>query len=277
MSDHPRLTRSAGDFDLARARREKLAAQNGPTIQAMRAWIGGARVLPLDEQIKSFGYRYRSYRALWAAHGLGFRGADMYDTIALTEERQHFIEEFGFSLPTAEALALLVAGGPLLEVGAGSGYWSRLVAQQGGDVVASDPRLERMYGFEHARHLEDAPVRVPWLDIEAKTAVRRFPKRNVFSSWPSLNKTWLRQAMRAMRPGRTLFVVREESAAEDSTWAELHLNFRCAASLELLSWHHCHDRFEAWKKRGGPHRRPDPEKPAWDYDDDNYPPDEAGG
>lgn len=209
-----------------------------PVIRAMRAWIEGARVLSLNEQFASFGRHYRSYRSTWASEGLGAHS----DFLATYTERTAFINEFGFAVPNAEAIDLLLAHSPLLEIGAGSGSWSRLLRDRGADIIATDPGIEN-FGFPIGRYH-------PVIPLAGKTAVRRWPERNVFCAWPSLNQTWMRQAARAMRPSRILLVVREDATADDRTWAYMDTAFRFLDGLELLSWQFCHDRLEAYVKLG---------------------------
>lgn len=45
---------------------------------------------------------------------------------------------FGFAVPTDAALSVLEACSPLLEVGAGTGYWAHCLSMRGADAVATD-------------------------------------------------------------------------------------------------------------------------------------------
>lgn len=215
-----------------------------PSVLAAEAWLAGAPVLSLQEQIASWGEEYRSYRRTWdrpvSPHTVS-------DAIRLHRERDAFIHRFGFSCPNAEALDLLARHQPLLEVGAGSGLWTRLLLARGVDVIATDPVLEFRWND-----------RYPALPLAAKTAVRRWPERHVFCSWPSLKQTWLRQAARAMRPGRVLICVCEDAVADERTWDELDDPDRFEVIedfVELIGWHYCHDHLRAWRKRGGRYPR----------------------
>ncbi len=53
-------------------------------------------------------------------------------------DRDVFISRYGFSVPTDEALQLIASVSPqwVVEVGAGTGYWARLLNDVGVDVVA---------------------------------------------------------------------------------------------------------------------------------------------
>ena len=201
---------------------------------------------PLADFLSAFGEDFQNYRGHWKLSA-------MERHLAMAVARPRVIHEIGFSIPCAEALDALAKHAPLIEVGAGAAAWSALAAIRQIDIIATDPALEKF--------LFSVGQKFPVLPLQAKTAVRRFPDRNVFCSWPSLNKTWLRQCARAMRPGRTLLVVREDATAEDSTWHYIESAFREIGSIELPCWPGMHDHLEIWKKRGSlrtPSRRPRP-------------------
>ena len=213
-----------------------------PVVNAMKAWLEGEEVLPLGKQIDSFGQTYRNYRLTWSTT----KSHDLLRSINLHEERHAFIKRYCFAVPTFEAITLLGKASPLIEIGAGSGAWTRLMCNRGIDVIATDPGLESF----HFKIGEWHPV----VDLQGKTAVRRWPDRNVFCSWPSLCHTWLRQAARAMRPGRKLIVVREDATADERTWDYIEDAFHLVEVQELLTFGTCHDQLEVWVKQPT-HRR----------------------
>lgn len=222
-----------------RQRIEEAKAGGAPVLDAMRRWLDHGRVPRLNEFLVTYGTVFGNYR-----YGLPSGRAGVRDSLANFYQRDGFIEEFGFSLPCSEALDVLERHAPILEIGAGSGYWSALMACRGIDVVATDPAIEK-FKFETGRYF-------PIVSLQGKTAVRRHSDRNVFCSWPSLTETWLRQAARAMRPGRTLIVVREDATADERTWNYLEMAFRFIGDCRLPCWWGLHDRIEIWKKRARP-------------------------
>jgi hypothetical protein len=58
------------------------------------------------------------------------------DTLPL--EAESLRRRYSYGLPTDEALALLVEHSPLIEIGAGLGYWAKLATQAGASVSAFD-------------------------------------------------------------------------------------------------------------------------------------------
>lgn len=54
------------------------------------------------------------------------------------DRRSAFIYFYSFAIPTEEAITKLVDLEPLIEIGAGTGYWSALIASRGGDVISTE-------------------------------------------------------------------------------------------------------------------------------------------
>ncbi len=214
------------------------AARGSPVVDAMRQWLTGVEPVPnLQNLIDRFGEGFRSYRRAWRFD------VSIGEIIAFNKERPRFIEEFGFPIPTEEALDAVARYSPLVEVGAGAGAWAKLLTDRGVDLIATDACLEQ-FSFEIGRHYHSLPM-------QGKTAIRRWPNRNVFCSWPSFEHTWLRQAAKAMRPGRALIVIREDATADERTWDYVEAAFReVEEPIELPSWHYIHDQLEIFVKKG---------------------------
>jgi hypothetical protein len=228
-------------------------AQRGtPIVDAMRDWLAGDVAVPsLGEFLDRFGQTHRDH--------LRRRREpipDFPDLSALLIERSKFVSEFAFAVPTREALDRVRAFSPLLEIGAGSGAWARLLAMRGADIIATDPAVEEFSDLANQGWTWGESKYHPVLPFAGKTAVRRWPERNVLCCWPSLGQTWLRQAARAMLPGRVLLVIREDATADDRTWNYLEYHFKPAVdqqgidnTIELPNWYCLHDRLEVWIKK----------------------------
>ena len=59
-------------------------------------------------------------------------------TLDLAERRRELASLFSWAVPNARALEVLAAHAPLVECGAGMGYWSALLRARGIDVLAYD-------------------------------------------------------------------------------------------------------------------------------------------
>src|SRR5258708_3231915 len=94
----------------------------------------------------------------------------------LPERRRELASLFSWAIPNARALEVLAAHAPLVECGAGMGYWSALLRARGIDVLAYDaapPGRSSKNGYHRA-------AREPWTRIQRRssvTAARRHRER----------------------------------------------------------------------------------------------------
>ncbi len=92
-------------------------------------------------------------------------------------------QRYSYVLPDDRSLSALAGLGPLVEVGAGTGYWASRLRACGVDVVAIDqapPDGERTNRY-HART-------VTWTELIAgdQTMLTRYSDRALFLCWPPL-------------------------------------------------------------------------------------------
>ena len=225
-------------------------------IEAMQAWMEGEEVWSYDKIIEAWGIDFMDWRTQWRRRAKALQrgeqdpGGWKYSaerTAALYEVRTEYIARWGFVIPCKELIDALIEAAPIVEVGAGSGYMTRLMRVIGIDVIGSDLegfKDDSHYGFIVGEHdLQQVN------GVAAKTMVRRHPGRAVFCSWPSLNATWFRQMLRAMRIGQELIVVREDACAEDSAWQYLDDCFEERSLLDLPCFPGLHDHAGVYVKR----------------------------
>lgn len=211
-------------------------------ITNMHKWLNGEPVPPFDEfNMRDYLHGLRDY-----LHGsINAQWADR--VISATEIRREFIKEFGFCIPCREALDVCTSLAPLVEVGAGSGYWTKLLSVRGVDCIATDPAIlypVKQFNIPIGKFVVPRP-------LYGKTAVRQYPNRNVLMVWPNYNETWARQCAKAIRVGRTLITVTESyggCCADDSFFGVLEQCFVQTNEIELPVFDGIHDRIEVWRK-----------------------------
>lgn len=144
--------------------------------------------------------------ALGLVDRLRFDSPGLFDPASFSRVfalRERFVGEFSFALPSQDVLDAIAARSTrIVEVGAGSGFWARLMAQRGFDIVATNAAEGHDYAQTLGRH-----HRVEGLD--ARAAILAYPDRDVLCVWPSYDQDWIRKAILDMKPGRYLFYVGE--------------------------------------------------------------------
>jgi len=92
-------------------------------------------------------------------------------------------QRYAYVVPSEPALAMLSELGPLIEIGAGTGYWARQLRSRGVDVVALDQAP-----VDGERTNRYHPASLPWTLVEQgdQTALPGHADRGLFLCWPPL-------------------------------------------------------------------------------------------
>lgn len=113
--------------------------------------------------------------------------------------RHEYITKFGFAIPTEAALKTIAALQPILEIGAGSGYWAYEIRKLTKKIIPVEPRLTE-YGFwkdgkRTSGHWEDKT----WtsvVKITGEEAVKQYPEMNLLFCWPDYEDPWSGQVLK---------------------------------------------------------------------------------
>lgn len=180
------------------------------------------------------------------AAGLTTESSDPQRRRELRLARKVFVRTWGFSIPCAEAIGVLSRLGPLVEIGAGSGYWTALLRKAGLDAIATDAMAKGNigYGFEAGRFCAVEPLAGP-------EAVRAHPGRDVFCSWPTEGSPWALAAVRAMPLGRRLALIGEPRGGVTGTpglHRFLETRFQLLGALAIPQFPRCADQLFVYER-----------------------------
>ena len=118
--------------------------------------------------------------------------------------RQRLVAKYAWAIPSPQAIKLLIRHSPLVEMGAGTGYWAWLVRRAGGDIVAFD-----RYPPPDPRNRWHAGQQ-PWTEVRPGGAhiLARHGDRALFLCWPPEHEPMAVQSLAAY-PGERLIYVGE--------------------------------------------------------------------
>jgi len=149
--------------------------------------------------------------------------------------RQELVAKYAWAIPSQEAVELLVRHSPLVEMGAGTGYWAWLVRQAGGDVLAFDryPPPDRRNRWHAGRQ--------PWTEVKPGGArlLAKHPDRTLFLCWPPEDEPMGIDSVRAYRGDTVIFAGEPTSAGE--VVRELD-RWDLTETLDIPRWEGIHDR-----------------------------------
>jgi hypothetical protein len=158
------------------------------------------------------------------------------DHVDLLRRREELVEKYAWGIPNEAAIKRIAEYEPILEVGAGSGYWAHLLRQLDVDVLATD--LE-------------APVEPQWSPVwraDAQSVVPDYPDRTLLLVWPSYGETWAAEALGAYQGDTCIYVGegRGGCTADDRFHQMLHEEWSLAETVAIPQYLCLHDRLEVW-------------------------------
>ena len=179
----------------------------------------------------------------------------------LSERRRELASMFSWAIPTEQALAILAKHAPLVECGAGMGYWTALLRARGVDAVAYD-LLPPGGGTRNEYHRRG---RHPWIEVgraSAVAAARRHRDRALVLCWPPYDDDDASYAaLRAYRGEIAIYIGERDEGATGSVrfHRELRLNWTLVEEVDLPHWPRLRDRLMVHRRnpRRLPHRERD--------------------
>lgn len=168
--------------------------------------------------------------------------------VDLDERRRELASLFSWAIPTDEALALLARHAPLVECGAGMGYWLALLSARGVDVIGYDRAAP---GARNAYHRGG---RRPWSVIRKGTsteAARRHRDRTLLLCWPPYDDdAGSYDVLRAYRGDTVVHIGEPGEGATGSVrfHRELALNWTPIEEVPLPNWPRLQDRVVVYRR-----------------------------
>jgi hypothetical protein len=205
----------------------------GPHFDHERKWLGMFFNPPLEALL-----------ALERA-GNGDVTAEMDWMLTPIRARHELVTKYAWAVPTEEALETIkrYSEDGLIEIGAGTGYWTGLLRARGVDVVAfdRDPYKSSQADARWSEVLKGTPLKV-----------RSYPERTLFLCWPPYK---LRMAERALHhyAGDTVIYIGEGPhgcTADDLFHDKLATGWEEAEYIGLPQWPGIRDGLYIYRRKG---------------------------
>jgi hypothetical protein len=116
--------------------------------------------------------------------------------------RDQVIQKYGFAILTENIVDKLKKYQPILEVGAGLGYWAYECQKAGLDYIATD-----IYSIKGNSYF--SPETPRWTNIEtisAKKAIIKYPTRALLMCWPDYNCNWACNSLKKYKNDYFIYV-----------------------------------------------------------------------
>lgn len=241
LTRRPRLTPLAPSYRHFRKRFPWVSASEEEWQEAARCLGDYRKKLKAQSRRRALGAEENPCLDLFR-HLVTARPSPLLD---LAERRRELASLFSWAIPTDAALALLARYAPLVECGAGMGYWLALLRARGVDALGYDRSRP---GRANAYHRGARP---PWTKIgrvSSVEAVRRHRDRTLVLCWPPYDDDGASyEVLRAYR-GEVVIHIGEDVSGSVRFHRELALNWTPQEELELPHWPRLHDRVVVYRR-----------------------------
>jgi hypothetical protein len=171
------------------------------------------------------------------------------EMLAKHDLRAQCILRFGFAILTTEVVEVLRHFSPILEVGAGSGYWAYELQKAGIDCLATDPGTGKYGNFLRlTRSKLNEPMHWTkwWTNVEKLTAaeaIKKYPERNLLMVWPDYDEPWPAEALKVYRGDVVLYVGESDGGCtgNDEFHEILNEKFPHRGHIWIPQHEHVHD------------------------------------
>lgn len=162
--------------------------------------------------------------------------------------RQEIVREYGHGIPSRMTIATLAAGNPMVEVGAGTGYWAKLISQRNKAMIYPTDELGN---GEVNEWFQQIGKHHPVEKLDGVEAVRKYPNCDVLMVWPTQRNDVAAHAAAEMQVDRKLFVVHHGLGGITGTARLFHVlrtDFEQVDEITLPRYPWLNDRFLVYKK-----------------------------
>lgn len=163
-------------------------------------------------------------------------------------KREKFVRKWAWAVPSKgalDAIAAFVGTDKLLEVGAGSGLWSRLLADRGLKVFATDSKAWAEYTEAEYFHVEP---------LDAVDAVPEFNPQALMFCWPHFRDSWDEAALAVFKGNKVIYIGEAEGGCTGSPafHSRLSRDFDLLRIREIPQFQGIHDAVFLYRRRDNP-------------------------
>jgi len=187
-----------------------------------------------------------------------FPGKDMPERMGRQMEasrgRDECVDLYAWAVPTEEIIDAVAQFSPIVEIGAGRGYWAALLQEAGADVVAHDilpPSGRDQNTYHRSRHKSMKRVFTEVLKGDHRTLEEVDPSRSLFLCWPPYNTPMAFKCLTAFTGNRLIYVGEGYGGCtgDDQFHAELEENWEETLDFEIPTWWGIRDYLTVWERK----------------------------
>lgn len=176
---------------------------------------------------------------------------ERYNWDSGTDVRDKLVAKYSWAIPSDNAIQLLAGMGPIIEMGAGNGYWAKLIVEAGGSIEPHDKKPGN-------HHYMATPSEVwhPVLQGGPEAITAHHKNHTLLLVWPPYEGELAYDALTRYLEvgGQTVVFVGEGHGgctADDRFFELLWDRFEEVGSTEIPQWSYLHDCLTVYRRRTG--------------------------
>ena len=148
------------------------------------------------------------------------------------QARRKLVDIYAHAIPNELAIQTLVRHCPIVEIGAGRGYWAKLISEAGGDIVAFDAKPPKIAGIN--KYHPSAGLFFPVKTGFASKA-RAYSARTLFLCWPG--DEFADDCLRLYQGATVIYIGEAEGMTADECFdARLASDWKCIDEVSIPTW-----------------------------------------
>lgn len=164
------------------------------------------------------------------------------------EGRDTAVDKYSWAIPNETALVALARVAPLVEIGAGTGYWAHMLGERGVDVIAFDrDPVSTKQNHWHRKN------RVSWFSVQEGTAeiAGRYPDRTLFLCWPPYDEPMASLALKSYTGKRVAYIGEGYGGctADDEFHEMLGRDWNEIQEIDIPQWYGLHDHLWVYERK----------------------------
>jgi hypothetical protein len=168
----------------------------------------------------------------------------------VSDIRDSYVSKFGYAIPNEKALQEIALYGPIVEYGAGTGYWAYRLRKIGVEVIPFDVKPPNEGNNQYK-------FRYQWVDdINYPQLVANFAyTHSLMLCWPCYGKKWATDVVQEYRVsgGKYFIYIGEPKGGctgTDGLFNEIKKYWSICTIVNIPTWYWLHDKLIIYSRMG---------------------------
>jgi hypothetical protein len=160
------------------------------------------------------------------------------------KQRGLLVKKFAWAIPNEEAIELICKYSPIVEIGAGTGYWASLIKSNKGKIICFDKHNDGGNSYGHTFHHYNV------YNGNESILHRMHHSMNLFLCWPPYDDDMAFNCIKTFK-GKYLIYIGENSygcTGNKAFFNELRSNWKRIDSIDIPKWPGLYDCLTIYKR-----------------------------